>query len=837
MDHFRLLSLATTLQEQQRDPKAICRGRVYILTVIDCAFPPIPATSENLYKLVEQRGEKMFFSQKKLRADFNEQVINTLLNCQCKHCVGARGGYGAGDPLADVRSKYAWLLFPLMIYLGKLHFVYPWLSAIELDKVNHTAKTHPTVHCDDIANLSRLVPNDIERMLFRSAYQRVLRMFNPFVFQLSGLGEVPHNNLVPHARFPYENERPLVAKQSASVTYFEVPAEYMHKSVKEKMKLYPSSMKDCPVEGKPRFRFVRKVLKLTTSEDTDESDVLRLVSQIKGDASENIITLLALYNWRHHIHYVFPYVESDLELVLRKGHFANDISESGNPRMPLPLPGQWLWNQMVGVAQALWTIHFGIRNPFPRDTRQVIAFHFDLRPQNILVTEDRKLKITDFGHSVMRIVDPGEEPSESFTRGDIKYFAPESWQDVEQILRTPDGSLRDKEVLLNYDVWSLACIMLEVLIFLLEGRTRALEGFDQERLAEKPPLPFFGLDKVKRCVPNKITSILHRFTKQKPVHDEVHDNYLRAVCRLVEDMFEFDKDKRIYSSEVTGRLRDAGMQYEAARDKQENKLRTAIMVKEVEDNDSFREVGWRGDDDVLLSFLDMAEVIVTQKDRSNPQLRATQSERCQLQVLYRPERQVDSQPLLVARSKTRAKPKLQPARFALKWAFELPNGEPSDIEAISIDTSQTQLIPTYVFEDPGADVHECSLFDGLRKNILLTFGFKSRRDAQAFQGALLQHKVIPAFPANDIIPKKVIWTDSKGNSFETPKPHIQFWMKKGPEYLSPQQTLPAGNTDAARPGLPSSSSSQGCAALAVFGSYQKLMLIPCKCSTFKTHPF
>jgi hypothetical protein len=33
----------------------------------------------------------------------------------------------------------------------------------------------------------------------------------------------------------------------------------------------------------------------------------------------------------------------------------------------------------------------------------------------------------------------------------------------------PDAQVEDVIVLLNYDVWSLACIMLEVLIFLLDA--------------------------------------------------------------------------------------------------------------------------------------------------------------------------------------------------------------------------------------------------------------------------------------------------------------------------------------------------------------------------------
>ncbi|KAK4221866.1 kinase-like domain-containing protein [Podospora fimiseda] len=606
MDHFRLLSQASTEQEHKKNPQGICRGRLYIRTVIDCAYPPISATLEDLFDRVEKRGEKMFFSQKQLKEKFNDQVVYRLLKCPCDQCVEARGASVPAHLRDDVRKKHAWLLFPVMVYLGKLHFVYSWLSAIEPANVNNETRSHAPVHRDQIANWETLIPHEIERLLFPSAYERVLRMFNPFVFQLSGDNDpVRTNDLVPYARFPYDAEKTLVETQSVKVIYFEVPAEYVHQSVRNRMLLYPSSIKDCVVDGKPIYRFVRKALKLSASNDRAEPHVLSLVSQMKKEVTENIITLLALYTWRRHIHYVFPFVESDLHLVLREGHYNDDI-----PSSALPLPDQWLWDQMIGVTRALKAIHFGFRNPFPEDPGRLITFHFDLRPKNILVTEDRKLKITDFGQSVMRIVDEGEALSDQFTSGDMKYYAPEAWENVHELgkmLRDPQGHLRQKEVLLNYDVWSLACIMLEVLIFLLEDRSAALERFDEKRKAEQYVISFFGTENVKQCVLDKISSLLQRFTNLKPVKDDIHDAYLHRVCTLLVDMFTYKKDERIYSSEVLNRLVDAGVEYQAAREKEGSRLRTTILTKALDnvDNGSFKEIGWRDTDDNTLSFLDM----------------------------------------------------------------------------------------------------------------------------------------------------------------------------------------------------------------------------------------
>jgi serine/threonine protein kinase len=114
-----------------------------------------------------------------------------------------------------------------------------------------------------------------------------------------------------------------------------------------------------------------------------EVDALKVVSLLNH---KNIIDLISFYEWRDEVNLVFPFVEGNLNMVLRDGWVPANVSSL---RRNAGLPDHWLWVGMVEVADALRAIH----NPqsakdklFPGDPRTIIAFHFDLKPSNILVT-------------------------------------------------------------------------------------------------------------------------------------------------------------------------------------------------------------------------------------------------------------------------------------------------------------------------------------------------------------------------------------------------------------------------------------------------------------------
>jgi serine/threonine protein kinase len=440
-----------------------------------------------------------------------------------------------------------------------------------------------------------------------------------------------------------------------------------------------------------KYSFVHKVLKLSPQEDGMQRDVLRMVSELQ---SPNIITLLAFYDWRESFHYVFPHTRYNLKEILRDGKVPSGVPPNNSPY----IRDHWLWREMAGVSEALSLIHGNIPNPFPGNRDRVAAFHFDMKPPNILVTEDGKLKIADFGHSSIRLVGPGEQATAPWTFSDPIYMAPEVWHHSSETARrlshTPAGEPKQVLVLQNYDVWALACIMLEVLIFVKEG-TIGLESFDSDREQAEPRVAFFDTNKrnVKDCVRRKATSVL-----QASGNDMTYDSYLHRVeglllgrgllvnQRQVPTAFAFDMNQRITSKELSQQLQKANDDYdEARRDEQDL---SGVLVRKIRGRpvDGYREIGWEREG-IVHSFLTMYYY---------PRL---QFQRVLTDVLWRPRNDVmvgvtirsaawelpleESNIQLLYRPASEIRDFSEPAQYALKWGIERQNRRTEVLTCIS----------------------------------------------------------------------------------------------------------------------------------------------------------
>jgi serine/threonine protein kinase len=257
----------------------------------------------------------------------------------------------------------------------------------------------------------------------------------------------------------------------------------------------------------------RKVIRRrkTRKYDEDSVEVLNL-GVVRRIEHENLIKLFQMYQCDAELNFVFPFIELDLHKVLFEGKTPPGVPNDASTATSFI--GHWLWMQMSGVAAALDKLHYS-----KLEDREVAGFHFDLKPDNILVTDAGILKITDFGISLFMETGGGYSTGVSKAEaGEIAYRPPESMLGYK--------AHRD------YDIWSLACIMMEVFLYTdaitkygdtNAGKT-AVVNFGEERRKEGSygnELQFFVRDRNsgksvrKESVDNEMSRLKHEHGQTK----------------------------------------------------------------------------------------------------------------------------------------------------------------------------------------------------------------------------------------------------------------------------------------------------------------------------------
>lgn len=213
------------------------------------------------------------------------------------------------------------------------------------------------------------------------------------------------------------------------------------------------------------------VKKLFSRDGEDWKKEIEILKRFSSSTNPHLISLLATYEHQRSVHLLFHWADADLQRYWKE--------VCPRPSMDRRVVG-WVVRQCRGIATGIAAIHRHITSSTtkpPASTDSAIVMpeendsmndklygrHGDIKPRNILwfkkaPDEDGMgtLVITDFGVAEMNSKDSRSRKSNrdlTFTR---TYCAPEA-------------HIHGQEIRRSYDIWTLGCLYLEFLTWLLGG--------------------------------------------------------------------------------------------------------------------------------------------------------------------------------------------------------------------------------------------------------------------------------------------------------------------------------------------------------------------------------
>lgn len=209
-----------------------------------------------------------------------------------------------------------------------------------------------------------------------------------------------------------------------------------------------------------------------------------MLSRLTQKNHEHLVKLLATYKLKNHYHLIFPYAQSNLRAYWNL---------TGLPHFN-KATCLWFLNQLAGLTSGLGIIHdfpAGSQNTLEPahpdlamysrrlvkslrvDPREIYGRHGDLKPENILWSNDLNgvpragiLQIADFGLGRFHRLESRSAQDPKKIQGSATYAPPEV--------------TLEEPVSRKYDIWSLGCVFLEFLTWLVEG-PRSVYEFSTQR--------------------------------------------------------------------------------------------------------------------------------------------------------------------------------------------------------------------------------------------------------------------------------------------------------------------------------------------------------------------
>ena len=272
---------------------------------------------------------------------------------------------------------------------------------------------------------------------------------------------------------------------------------------------------------------------------TDEEFIKRFNTEAQAVASLTHPNIVSVYDVGHegNLYYIV------MELI--KGRTLKDIIVSEGA-----LAWKWCINVTMQIASALETAH---RNNI---------IHRDIKPHNIILTEDGMAKVTDFG--IAKAVSNSTITAFGTTMGSVHYFSPEHAR----------GGFTDAKS----DLYSLGVVMYEMLTGKLPFEADTPVSVALKHIQEEPKEP----KSLNPSIPNAVNDIVMKAMKKDPnLRYQNASEMLRDLNRSLKDpdgnfvnnnFNDFDSRTRVISTkEVESRINEKKKIEENAKNKPKKK--------------------------------------------------------------------------------------------------------------------------------------------------------------------------------------------------------------------------------------------------------------------------
>ncbi|KAK0642183.1 kinase-like domain-containing protein [Cercophora newfieldiana] len=292
-------------------------------------------------------------------------------------------------------------------------------------------------------------------------------------------------------------------------------------------------------EGKGNFRSRRNcffaVKKLYSTHEAEWKSEIEILKRFSANTNPHLISLLATYEKSGHVHLIFYWADADLQ------KFWKNVMSTPKPG---PTTARWVARQCLGIASGIVEIHRHLTQSSKEGEEHgaegvkndsLYGRHGDIKPRNILWFKDGPdpdgmgtLVITDFGIAEMNSKNSRSGKPNRYIKFSPTYCAPEA--------HVPGGEIRQ-----SYDIWTLGCLYLEFITWLLGGWKLVFEFAQLRQTAERASSSteakldrFFELEigednnVIGARVKAEVTEFIKRLHSHPNCTDFVHD-FLKLI--------------------------------------------------------------------------------------------------------------------------------------------------------------------------------------------------------------------------------------------------------------------------------------------------------------------